>query len=112
LGITRINPLDYKMRFLGFSRDNQGEPALSVEMPVRHIEALHDFMRETFGPDFCSAVGKYTWYHRSGLARDVRAWLYAKPGRTDHETEVPDHRNLSVDSPIEDFFPGKVDGVA
>ncbi len=112
LGITRINPLDYKMRFLGFSRDNQGEPALSVEMPVRHIEALHEFMRGTFGSDFCSAVGKYTWYQRQGLGRDVRAWLYAKPGRVDHDSELQENRNLNVDSPIEDFFPGKVDGVA
>ncbi len=113
LGITRINPLDYKMRFLGFSRDNnEAEPALSVEMPLRHIEALHDFMRETFGHDFCSAVGKFTWWQSSGLGREVRAWLYAKPGRTDHETDLPEYRNLTVDSPLEDFFPGKVDGVA
>src|SRR5690606_4507248 len=98
LGITRINPLDYKMRFLGFSKDKHGEPALSVEMPVRHIEALHDFMRDTFGPDFCSAVGKHTWWQRNALAREVRAWLYAKPGKSDHEAEVPDARNLTVDS--------------
>ena len=113
LGVTRINPLDYKMRFLGFSTgEGHGEPALSVEMPVRHIEALHDYMRETFGADFCSAVGKYSWYTRSALARDVRAWLYAKPGRNDNESASVDARHLTVDSPIEDFFPGKVDGVA
>jgi len=112
LGITRINPLDYKMRFLGFSRDTHGEPALSVEMPVRHIENLHDFMRETFGPDFCSAVGKYTVWQRQGLGREVRAWLYAKPGRQDGESETPERKNLTVDSPIEEFFPGKTEGVA
>lgn len=112
LGITRINPLDYKMRFMGFAHPGETEPALSVEMPVRHIEALHDFMRETFGKDFCSAVGKYSWWSKSGLAREVRAWLYAKPGRTDQPRELPDSRALTVDSPMEDFFPGKVDGVA
>lgn len=112
LGITRINPLDYKMRFQGFARDGDNEPALSVEMPVRHIEALHNYMRETFGADFCSAVGKYSWWNRGMLGREVRAWLYAKPGRAENEDDIPSARNLTVDSPMEEFFPGKMDGVA
>jgi len=112
LGITRINPLDYKMRFLGFAHEANAEPALTVEMPVRHIESLHDYMRETFGPDFCSAVGKYTWWNRRNLGREVRSWLYAKPGRNEHQEEPPERPGLNVDAPIEDFFPGKTDGVA
>lgn len=112
LGITRINPLDYKMRFQGFPMEDNAEPALTVEMPLRHIEALHAYMRETFGPDFCSAVGKYTWWNRNSLAREVRAWLYAKPTRTDHDSDSAQARDLGVDSPIESFFPGKTDGVA
>lgn len=111
LGITRINPLDYKLLFQGFATENNAEPALTVEMPVRHIEALHAYMRETFGADFCSAVGKYTWWTRSALGREVRSWLYAKPSRTDHE-EIPYSKELNVDSPLEAFFPGKSDGVA
>jgi DNA polymerase-3 subunit alpha len=44
LGITRINPLDYKMRFLGIGRDKNGDLKLSVEIPSIHIEALDLFI--------------------------------------------------------------------
>lgn len=112
LDITRINPLDYKMRFLGFNKDSEGELTLSVEMPSAHIDALHDFMCESFGADFCSAVGKYTWYSKTRLSKSILSWLYAKPGRPEGSPDLAEKNELSVDSPIEDFFPGKADGVA
>jgi len=114
LGITRINPLDYKLRFLGFGDLANPEMGLSIELPSKHIEALHDLMRETFGTDFCTAIGKYTMVHKQTLERDIRAWLFGKPGKAPepsprHDDDAPAPR---PDAPVEEFFPGKVDGVA
>lgn len=114
LGITRINPLDYKLRFLGFGELTDPEHGLSIEIPTKHIEALHELMRETFGSDFCTAIGKYIMVQKQTLERDIRTWLFGKPGKI-AEPDSPaeeDKPALRPDAPIEEFFPGKVDGVA
>lgn len=109
LGITRINPLDYKLRFLGFGDADPFDLGLEVEVPAKHIESLHEFLRETFGPDFCSAVGKFTMISKSALEREIRAWLYNRTTRAESAEATTPPR---PDAPIEEFFPGKLDGVA
>lgn len=81
LGITQINPLDYKLRFLGFGEEECGERRLVVEIPAKHTRGLQDFLKETFGADNCSGIGRYEHYDRSNMAREICAWLdlpYAK----------------------------------
>jgi DNA polymerase III alpha subunit len=81
LGITQINPLDYKLRFLGFGEEECGERQLVVEIPAKHIRGLEDFLKDTFGADSCSGIGKYEWYDRGQISREICAWLdlnYAK----------------------------------
>lgn len=75
LGITQINPLDYKLRFLGFGDAACSTRRLSIEVPMKHRHALQDFLKETFGADFCSIVGEYEWCQPTPMAREICGWL-------------------------------------
>lgn len=76
LGITQINPLDYKLRFLGFwGEEESRERRLCVEIPARHVDALEVALKETFGPDSCSAVGEYDWQQRIPMVREICGWF-------------------------------------
>lgn len=75
IGITHINPLDYKLRFLGFDDALGFERSLAVEVPGRHTGALEQFLKDTFGQDCCAAAGRMQWFEPRAIARELCAWL-------------------------------------
>ncbi|MBX7246548.1 MAG: PHP domain-containing protein [Candidatus Sumerlaeaceae bacterium] len=111
LGLTQINPMDYKFRFLGFEAGSGDKPCLSVEVPAKHCRALHDFLQETFGADFCSAVGKFLTAQRPAVAREICAWFGAPFASVEKVLEEMEHKP-SPFTAVEKFFPGKMEGVA
>lgn len=112
LGITRMNPLDYKLKFLGFGDVENHDLSLSVEIPMRHSKALQDFLKVTFGDDFCGAVGKYGWHNRQALAREICGWFNIPPAKFQDLIEGHEGKSPGKDASIESFFPGKSDGAA
>lgn len=109
LGITQVNPLEYKLRFLGFEKlENAGQP-LAVEIPARHAGALHTFLKETFGSDCCGVPGHFERPEPDALARELCAWLDLPFASVD---EVLEHDGAGDESPrpIESFTPRRFAG--
>jgi DNA polymerase III alpha subunit len=112
LGITQINPLDYKLKFLGFDDLDSHERCLTVEVPQKHTRQLLEFLRETFGSDACSAIGKHQMAQRQAVAKEICAWFNFPLAKVDLDTAEPERNALGRLPDIESFFARKKDGVA
>lgn len=115
LGITRINPLDYKLRFLGFGEGEGEDLQMRLEIPPRHGRALQAFLREEFGAEHCSAIGRTVWQQRQQVVREIRTWFNntaLRPDSVADQENLPALRKFTCDDPMESFFPGRVEGVA
>ena len=119
LGITQINPMDYKLRFLGFDEDDSDKPGekvrsrcLTVEISKKHTKELMEFLRQAIGPDSVSAVGKYQPTSRTTLAKDICNWFNCSTSILDKLVELPRDGNGRLPE-LESFFPPRRgDGVA
>ncbi|MCX7020300.1 MAG: PHP domain-containing protein [bacterium] len=105
LGITQINPLDHKMKFLGFGSHGIKGRSLGIELPACHASALHAFLKSCFGEDFCCAVGRHTACQRANLAREICAWFNYSYARVEEELRRPDAQaDDRGESGVEQYF--------
>lgn len=113
LGITQINPLDHKMKFLGFGSQGISGRSLSIEIPTKYAGALHDFLKTTFGADFCGAVGRFQAYQRATLAREICNWFHLPFARVEEHVMAADRGGTDArESHVESYFHARTDGVA
>jgi DNA polymerase III alpha subunit len=111
LGITQINPLDYRLRFLGFGDGAAHDRCLSIEVPRKHTRAVQDFLRETFGADFCSAVARFQWCQRPALVREICAWFGVPARKMEATLADGDAGEPGKDAEFEKFFPKRIEGI-
>ncbi|MCX7717024.1 MAG: PHP domain-containing protein [Candidatus Sumerlaeaceae bacterium] len=112
LGITQVNPLDYKLRFLGFEGETPQDRCLTVEIPSSHARRLHEFLRENFGANFCSAVGRWLPASKTSLAREICQWFHLPFTQVAALVEEWDDRAPHGEATLERFVPHRGDGVA
>ena len=112
LGITQINPLEHKMRFLGFGGQGISGRSLSIEIPTKYSSALHTFLKETFGADFCGVLGRYQPTQRASLAREICGWFNVPFSRIEEAVMAPDRAGELRDNRVESYFPGHGEGAA
>lgn len=117
LGITQINPLDYKLRFLGFDDDHvdhrgrNRNRCLTLEVSDAHSDRLMEFMRHSFGPDSCSAVGRYVTSPRHMVISDICSWFNHTLQDPDAVLDLPRDGHGRLPD-IESFFPRRKEGVS
>lgn len=81
LGITRINPLEYRLAPQPIAPEGETFPPMRLEIPSSASEELIAWLRETFGEDHVAQIGRRLELKREHLIGDLAAWA----GMTDDE---------------------------
>jgi DNA polymerase III alpha subunit len=112
LGITQVNPLEYKLRFLGFEGEGQHDRCLTVEIPAGHARSLHGFLRDNFGANFCSVVGRWVPAAKVPLAREICRWFNMPYAQVAAQVDEWDDTVPGTEATLDRFVTRRGDGVA
>ena len=79
MGLTEIDPLEYKLQFFGERRLPQEDgdappPIFSIALPTRSINHVFRFLRESYGEKHVVRVGRYPSSHKGKLFSQLCGW--------------------------------------
>jgi error-prone DNA polymerase len=88
LGITAIDPVDYKLLFERFlSPVREGPPDIDVDIEARRREEVIQHVYDTYGRDCAAQVANVATFRSKMAVRDMAAALGYSPGQRDAYTK-------------------------
>lgn len=84
LGITRLDPLHYRLTHQPIAGENETYPPLRIEVPGSAAPKLLQWLGETFGENHLVQIGRRQEIRREQLIEQLAAWA----GMTDEERRL------------------------
>ncbi|MCX7964806.1 MAG: PHP domain-containing protein [Candidatus Sumerlaea chitinivorans] len=113
LGITQVNPLEFKFRPPTFSANQALTQAIEIEVPLRHVPAVLAHLQETFGRHRCCWAGAYEKMKKEDqLRRKIAEWYGCRPKDLERPSaEIVARLEGSPLPPLQELFPAHVNEV-